>query len=76
MKKSLESIGLVRTTKQLQNKYNSMRTLWIQREWLKNQSGFGIDPDNMRITAPAACWEDLRQVSIIYLIYLRSLVDG
>lgn len=64
MRRFLESIGLVRTKKQLQNKYNNLKALWIQREWLKNQSGFGIDPDTMRITAPSACWEDLKRVSI------------
>ena len=67
-KKALEIKGYVRTTKQIQNKFGSIKNRWRDREWLLKQSGFGIDPDTKRVTAPSPCWEALRTVRFISLV--------
>ena len=74
LRRHMEARGHVRTIKQLQNKVTHMRTLWHQREWLKKQSGFGIDPTTMRITAAENCWEDLKRVSIFISHLLKGLL--
>ena len=72
----LKEKGYLRTAKQAQNKFTMIKARWKDREYLKNLSGFGIDPTTKRITAADQCWEDLKKVSIVAAIeagYFGSL---
>ena len=63
VKDRLEQQGHVRTTKQVQNKFTSLKTQWMQRQELLNKSGFELDPETNRVTASVECWARLGEVS-------------
>ena len=69
----MEGDGYVRTSKQLQNKYGDLKARWIEREELKDKSGFGVDPVTSRVTAPAGAWDAIKEVSYhFHLSFLPS----
>jgi hypothetical protein len=53
----------------LKNKESNYKALYKDWKWLKEQSGFGRDPDSGAITASFQAWSD---VMCIYLITIKS----
>lgn len=54
-----ESGQVCPTARQVNSKRDGLKTDWKQVEELMNISGFGIDPENGRITASDATWTNL-----------------
>ena len=54
---------------QLKNKESNYKALYKDWKWLKEQSGFGRDPDTGAITASLQAWTDVIKV-YFYCLYM------
>ena len=59
----LEASGVIITTKQCKSKADAQKALWREFNWLKDQSGFGIDRETGLITARDQAWRDVIAIS-------------
>jgi hypothetical protein len=58
---------------QLKNKESNYKALYKDWRWLREQSGFGRDPDTGRITASIQAWNDVIKVYFYYFnIYIYT----
>ena len=65
--------NIVINVSQLKNKESNYKALYKDWRWLREQSGFGRDPDTGKITASIQAWNDVIKVYFHYFyicIYL------
>ena len=55
----LDTFGVTVSTQQCKSKVDNQKKLWREYNWLKYQSGFGINESTGRIKAGEQAWADI-----------------
>lgn len=67
--------GLVVSIEKCKGKVDTMKALWRELNWLKEQSGFGWNSNTGLIQAGDQAWKDVIKVSNIRTYYSRSIAN-
>jgi hypothetical protein len=72
----LDAFHVVVSVKQCKSKVDNQKTLWREYNWLKNQSGFGVNEETGLIEAGDGAWADIISVSnLLILLYIYLLYN-